>query len=121
MEKILVNVPYLEGNDVNSDGSIKSYVCKGKKLLMMVQGNFCGYCTKAKPDFQKLANNGRFNIATVQIDGGKSDSEASQKLSAVNKARGVPAYLCFNENGKYIASHEGGRDGNALAEFMSKN
>jgi thiol-disulfide isomerase/thioredoxin len=118
MSKNLVNIPYVEGNDVNDDGSLKSHVGKGLPVLIMVQGNFCGYCTKAKPDFQKLENNGEFMVATVQIDGGDTDKMANNKLSKVISSKGVPAYACFNKNGKFVKMHNGGRDAESLKKSM---
>ena len=64
----LYNVGYLENHDIDREGNIlmnkitsKSSNSFGfkknkhKKILVMVQANFCGHCTNAKPDFQKLA------------------------------------------------------------------
>ena len=61
------------------------------KVLVMVQGDYCGFCTKAKPDFIKLANHhgattlGRNSIvfATIKIDGKKSESELSKRLPEI--------------------------------------
>lgn len=120
MSKYMIKVPYLEGDDINSDGSLKEYVGRGKPTVVMVQGNFCGYCTQAKPDFQKFAKSANCMVATVQSDGDEKDQLAGKKLSVVNKARGVPAYLGFDKNGKFVGNHEGGRDTNSLIEFANR-
>lgn len=118
MDKLLINIPYLEESDINPDSSLKPNVCKGKPVLLMVQGNFCGYCTKAKPAFQKCVQMvPEVVFATVQTDGSPSERKASQMLSAVNKSPGVPAYLAFNKNGKFIGLHTGGRDVQDLKAF----
>lgn len=117
MSKYLVRVPYLEGEDVNVDGTLKKYVTKGKPTVVMVQGNFCGYCTQAKPEFQKLARNKDITVVTIQVDGDDSDQKASNTLSNVVKWRGVPAYLGFNANGKFVKLHSGNRDASSLMQF----
>lgn len=118
--KILVNIPYLEGKDINDDGTLKPEVTKGKNVLVMIQGDFCGYCTKAKPEFQKLRDISDFTIATVQIDGGETDKKANSKLSKVVSSQGVPAYACFNSSGKFVKMHNGGRDAESLKKTMKQ-
>jgi thiol-disulfide isomerase/thioredoxin len=118
MSNILVGIPYLEDSDINPDASLKSHVNNGKPVVMMVQGNYCGWCLKAKPDFQKLAEQvPNVVLVTVQTDGGPNDKKASQMLSAVNKSPGVPAFLGFNSQGKFVKTHDGGRDVQSLKQF----
>jgi len=120
MSKILVGVPYLEGSDINPDSSLKPNVCQGKPVIMMVQGNFCGYCTQAKPAFQQLAQSTPSVVAvTIQTDGDASDKKASEMIANVNKSPGVPAFLGFNSQGKFIGAHSGGRDLASLQAFAS--
>jgi thiol-disulfide isomerase/thioredoxin len=97
------------------------------KVLVMVQGDFCGYCTKAKPDFIKLANHhgattladNSVVFATIKIDGKTSESELSKRLPEITgvNLQGVPAYLLF-QNGKFVALHDGGRDAGSLKKFL---
>lgn len=118
MDKIMINIPYLENSDINGDASLKNHVCKGKPVLLMIQGNFCGYCTKAKPAFQKFAQmSPEVVCATIQTDGSPSERKAGQMLSSVNKSPGVPAYLGFDRNGKFVSVHSGGRDVQDLKAF----
>ena len=97
------------------------------KVLVMVQGDFCGYCTKSKPDFKKIArefgsttiNQNSVVFATIKIDGKKSESELSAKLPQITgqDLKGVPVYLLF-VNGKFVAIHNGGRDAESLKKFL---
>lgn len=113
----LVKINYLEDGDVNDDGSLKPHVGNGLPVLVMVQGNFCGWCTKAKPEFQKLQGNGSFAVVTVQTDGEEGDRRANNKMSKVNKSPGVPSFLGYDKNGKFVRSHEGERTSGALMAF----
>lgn len=114
----LVNIPYLEDSDFNADNSLKPYVNKGKPCVIMVQGNFCGYCTQAKPAFQKLASLSGVALCTLQIDGAPQEKAAAKRVSILDKSyRGVPTYLGFNAQGKYVATHKGGRDTASIESF----
>ena len=42
--------------DFDSNGNlINSKIPKNIPVLIMIQADFCGYCTKAKPEFEKFA------------------------------------------------------------------
>jgi len=116
----MVGVLYLEDSDINPDASLKSHVNNGKSVVMMVQGNFCPHCTNAKPAFQQLAQ-AMPNVAvvTVQTDGAPNDKKAAQMLAPVNKSPGVPAFLGFNKEGKFVKVHSGGRDLESLKQFAA--
>ena len=116
--KFMVGVPYLEDSDINPDSSLKSHVNNGKPVVMMVYGSFCPHCKNAMPAYQQLASAlPNFAVVTVQTDGGPSDKKAAQALSAVNKSPGVPSFLGFNKQGKFVKIHSGGRDLEALKQF----
>lgn len=113
----MIGVPYLTGEDVNPDGSLKPYVGNGKAVVLMMQGNFCPHCTTAKPAFQQLVQGNGFAVATVQTDGDDGDREAAKKLASVNKSPGVPAFLGFDKNGRFVKMHQGNRDVASLQAF----
>ena len=122
------NVIFLENEDFSNDGVLHY---KGRplpnKTLVMVQGNFCGYCTQSKPDFSELANIHASNkigkgvvFATLQIDGSQSEKSLKERLPTIAKGanlKGVPAYMVF-ENGKFVHMYEGGRDKKSIKEFL---
>lgn len=115
------NVAYIEVDDINPDGTLKPYVGNGKPVIMMCQGNFCGYCTQAKPAFEKLAKQLKNVVcATILTDGEESEKEAAKFIKKWNSAhRGVPDYLGFDANGKFKKIHSGGRDCEALTSFCN--
>lgn len=115
MSKNLINVPYLQTPDVNpNDGSIDPDICAGKPAVVMIQGNFCGWCTKAKPEVQKLADMGVVTVCTVQTDGDDLDKGANANLSKVNTSQGVPSFLIYDRKGKFVKVHNGERTADAL-------
>lgn len=122
MSKVLMeNVLYLEDADVNPDGSLKSHVTQGKPTVVMVQGKFCGYCSQAKPAFEKCATMGhKCAFVTVQMDASPGEKKCASAITKNDpKHRGVPAYLGFSADGKFKAVHGGGRDQSALIEFAN--
>jgi len=117
--KYMPNVAYLELNDFNSDMSLKPAVNQGKPAVVMCQGLFCGYCSQAKPAFVAFANEtkGKITACTIQID---SETDLSKKIVELDKNyMGVPIYLGFNANGKYVRTHSGGRDKDSLFAFAA--
>ena len=46
-------VGYLEASDFDEAGNLINPTLMNKPVLIMVQAEFCGYCTKAKPGFQQ--------------------------------------------------------------------
>ena len=111
-------VIYLEADDINSDGSLvqKSPIA-GKKAIVMCFAAWCGHCKKALPMFAAFAREMKGDSACLLVDT-VADPGAAQKLSAVNSSRGIPAFLLFGKDGKFIKMYEGNRDssgwGNAL-------
>lgn len=115
------NVAYIEVDDINPDGTLKPYVTNGKPVIMMCQGLFCGYCTKAKPAFEKIAKtNPTFVFASILTDGEESEKAAAKFIKVWNEDhRGVPDYLGFDKNGKFKKVHSGGRDEKSLMDFAT--
>lgn len=113
------NVAYLENEDINSNGTLKSYVSDGKPCVLMLSGNFCGYCKKASPEFEKFAkSNPNITSCVIVIDGSDSEKKASRYAKIWDPFyKGVPTFLGFDRNGKYITTHSGGRDFNSLQKF----
>jgi hypothetical protein len=118
MSKPMVNVWYLEDKDFKPDGSLSEECVRtggGKPWVVMAQGDFCGYCTQAKPAFQSLSNNPNMVCGTIDIAKVKNSSKL---LSTWDPSyRGVPAYMGFSKNGRFRGVHGGDRSAEALARF----
>lgn len=113
------NISYLEKQDINDNGDLKPYVGKGKPVIIMAQGNFCHYCTDAKPAFQELNNKTNIIVvATILVDGETPEKEAAKFLTKWDpNHRGVPAYFGFDKTGKFKSLHTGKRDLKSLEAF----
>ena len=104
----LVGVPHLEKGDLNGR-QIKGVKANG---LIMVQADWCGHCTSAKPDFQKLfnSNKDKFFVGTVSND----DKEVVGMLGI----QGFPSY--FAVKGGVIGSEANvGRDLTSMTKFLA--
>lgn len=120
MSKFLVNIPYLEGKDINPDATLKSYVGKGKPVMLLVYASYCHFCKDVMPAVQQLAKEAKnFGVVTIQSDAGPADKEAAKAISKVNTSPGVPAFLGFDKSGKFVKMHSGGRDIQALIAFAN--
>ena len=93
------------------------------KWICMVQGNFCGFCTQAKPAFLEAKN--KCNTAffcTIQIDGTNEAQVLGKQLSTITNIPmgGVPGFILFKD-GKPVKKFEGERTSKALIEFINTN
>jgi thiol-disulfide isomerase/thioredoxin len=114
MSKILIGIPYLEMKDVMQDGSLPPKTTKGRPVVLMVQGNFCHYCTDSKPDFQAFAESTpEITALTIQTD----DGGDGQALGRLYPTQGVPAFIGFSSDGKFKSIHQGPRSVQAFKAF----
>jgi thiol-disulfide isomerase/thioredoxin len=114
------NVLYLEESDI-VNGILLPHVGQGKPVIVMAQGNFCGYCKSAKPAFVAFSKSDTGVIAaSIEIDGEPTEKAAAQYLSKWDSSyRGVPFYIGFGSDGKFKKTHTGGRDADSLITFAN--
>jgi thiol-disulfide isomerase/thioredoxin len=97
-----------------------------KKTIIMIQGNFCGYCTQFKPIFQEVANKlytENIDFATIQIDQKDQSAKISDdQLKYIIKTpiRGVPTIVKF-QNGQHVSTYDGNQDYNDLYRWILQN
>jgi thiol-disulfide isomerase/thioredoxin len=115
---LLPPVIYLESKDFTPSGNLKHF--KDKTCVIMVQANYCGHCTSAKPDFQKFAENNKSVIClTIQGDDERPDVEELVQLVTKIKPsfQGFPDYLLYKK-GKFIQKEIDGRTEASLVKFV---
>lgn len=115
-------VAYLTDSDFDDNGNlINKKIPNDIPVVIMIQANFCGYCSHAKPAFQEFANKheGKVFCATIQGDGTQAgEKELMKKIKKIDPSfRGYPDYVGY-KNGKLIKVHTGGRNVNDLENFV---
>lgn len=122
MDYLTKPVAYLDTNDFDDNGNIiNPMIPKDKPVFIMLQGNFCGFCKMAKPDFQKFAENTElFFCATIQADSKNPDVINLQpKMDKIYpNLVGFPSYIILYQDKKIIYS--GGRSYNDLKNFENE-
>jgi len=114
-------VHYLENSDFDKDGNlINPDIPKNLPVVIMLQANFCGYCTSAKSAFEEFAkeNTDRVFAATIQGDGNvRDEAPLGKRLNTIKKKfRGFPDYVLYI-NGKRVEKEIGGRSKVDLEKF----
>lgn len=115
-------VAYLVDSDFDSNGNlINPDIPKDKPVFIMIQAKFCGHCTHAKPEFQKVAekNKDKYFFATIQGDGTEpGESELAKKLSNfIPEFMGYPEYVVYY-GGKFKEKYNGGRKEENLQQYI---
>lgn len=114
-------VVYLQDSDFDASGNlINPNIPKDQPVVIMIQANFCGYCTQAKPAFQQYAdqNKGKVFCATIQGDGTeKGEKELGSNIDKIKKGfRGYPDYIKY-KGGKSVPGDISGRSLKDLEAF----
>ena len=118
-------VAYLVDSDFDANGNLSNpQIPKDKPVLLMIQADFCGHCTRAKPAYQEFAdkNKNKVFVATIQADGqekGEEDGIGKRVEVLDSSFQGFPHYMLFWK-GKRI-THNGGRGVSDLEEFVNSN
>ena len=110
------SVIYLESEDFSDDGKLK--VLKDKPVVILLGGNFCGFCKAVKPIFQTFSTKVQ-NVypACILIDGSPSERQLNQKMGKwLSDYKGVPTVIAY-KNGKYLKTYDGPRTEQGLLEF----
>ena len=113
-------VAYLQDHDFDAQGNLIADIPRDIPTVVMLQAEFCGYCTQAKPAFQEFCNthNGEVFCATVQSDGSEpGEKELGKRLSKIIPGfRGFPEYVLY-KNGKRVDKKISGRSVADLKAF----
>ena len=122
MSYLVKPIAYLTDSDFDSDGNlINPQISKNKISMIMIEGNFCHFCTAAKPAYQKFAeaNVGKINCFAIQVDGDQpGEPELNKRIKIIDPTyRGVPDYIAYYD-GKFLKKHNGGRTQQDLQSFV---
>lgn len=114
------NIVYLENEDFDTNGKLKHKF--NKPVVVMIQGNFCGYCKQMKPAFDEFSKKMKDRViaATIQIDGNDSEKALAKRLDNILgfKMQGVPTVCAISQDGK-VREYKGDRSEATLIEFAN--
>lgn len=117
------NIYYLQKKDFDSSGKlINKDIPNDKFVVIMIQANFCGFCTMAKPEYKKFADtNKNIFCCTIQSDGDvEGEKDLSKMLNIIDSDfEGFPHYVVY-KNGSKVATYKGDRTSKNLTEFVRK-
>jgi thiol-disulfide isomerase/thioredoxin len=106
---------YLESTDFDNNGNLK------KKLnlpaVVMIQANYCGHCTQAKPAFQSFADESNKKVLCFAIEADVKQDSWKKLLNLIKPSfQGFPDYLYVGNKSKNIK----GRSVDNLKDFAFK-
>lgn len=111
-------VAYLLPSDFRGGNLVPSLLANGP-VFVMIQAAFCGHCTSAKPEFQRLAESNIVTCMTIQGDEPKQ-KDLVDKLEVIYPGfQGYPSYMLFTANEKI--PYAGQRDYASLRKFVTEN
>ncbi len=126
------NVYYLENTEFDSNYILGSNMINETTgapffsglTIVMVQGNYCGYCTKMKPYFQAIADelSGEgVEFATIQTDGNEPGEQLFKGDALTHILRqpieGVPMVVKFYQ-GEPVEVYHGDHNYEALKQWI---
>ena len=89
----------------------KSDESPSNKTVLMISAEWCPYCRKAKPHFQKLASQYSSDMKTRIIDVNENPEEAKRY-----RAQTIPTFV-FLKEGRVVKTHADSDPENLRSEF----
>ncbi len=91
----------------------------GNVTIIMIQGNFCGYCTRTKPTFQRIADElMAADFATIKIDGEDKEFFRTHIDHIVKgQLKGVPTFVKLYQ-GKVVDIYVGDTSHASLVDWI---
>lgn len=114
------NIGYLEDDDFTNNGLLS--LNESRPVLVMIQGSYCGYCTKMKPEYQKAADKvKKCKFTTIELDGKlESEQKLAKRLDHILPItiKGVPTVIAY-KGGNFYKEYTGDRSEQSLIEFAN--
>ncbi len=114
-------IGYLERTDFSDTGDLIGQL-GGKPVLVMIQTGYCGGCKVAKPDFQKVANDGAITCMTIQLDGDRQSEKDIQEVinNIYPNLETVPNYVLYVNGNQKIPYKGDDRSFSSLKQFIQQ-
>lgn len=95
--------------------------------FIMIQASYCGWCTKAKPEFVKAAaalQNDHVKFATIHVDSEDSKTSGlSGQISDIfgQKVSGIPAFFLYDASTHKSIKYDGKATQKSFVEFLNNH
>jgi thiol-disulfide isomerase/thioredoxin len=89
----------------------------GEAKLYFFFADWCGYCKKFKPEWEKLKNESNLGVKLEEVD--CSDSNNTPSLAKEYEVGGFPTLILVNGGNK--VTYEGERTKDAIVSFIKDN
>ena len=87
----------------------------GGAKLYFFYADWCGYCRKFKPEWEKLKAEPNLGVQLEEVD----CSNEAPKLAKEYNVKGFPTWILLNDGNK--VTYEGERSANAIISFIKDN
>ena len=112
---------YLESSDFDSNGNITNpNINTDLPIFIMIQANYCGYCTMAKPEFQRFAKTfqNKVTCATIQADPVQPDPDMKNIINIIcPELTGFPTYVILFNHRSIL--YEYGRSSQEMEKYFN--
>jgi thiol-disulfide isomerase/thioredoxin len=108
----LFKVAEQSGSDMTASSSPS-----GSSDFVMYYADWCGYCQKAKPEFQKLMEDS--DLSKMGVNPRMVDAEQNEAAAKADGVQGFPTFI-LKKNGKNIP-YEGGYTYSEFIKFLKDN
>ena len=138
MPPSLLNILHLEESDFTSEGRLTTMARnllglahKALPLVIMIKGAHCFHCTRATPEFERIAEHHGHAVVAGVIETQDSTHTAQNttkkpigrdllmKLTG-NAFRGVPTYVVLPSAERPWVVYDGDRTASSIVDFCSK-
>lgn len=92
-----MNPVVLNAQDFNSKGELIKPSLMDKKVIILIQADYCGYCKDVKPTFEMLAKEYHKTgivLATIKLDSDHPNEQLGNVIHKIKQDfRGIPDFI----------------------------
>ena len=91
-----------------------------KYVIMFFYADWCGHCTRFKPEFEKFEKNIKSQVSnnSYELKYMNGDDKSTQELMSKHNVTGFPTVVCENSLSTETQTYKGPRTESGLIEFF---